>query len=296
MRALLVLSALAIALLPLGGPAVAESDPRPELLRLINAERQRAGAPPLRLSPLLARAAQEHASEVASRGDLKLRAGSTEQMRERLKRLGYLVHAWTENLATNGGGPAEVLRDWRAQDPETYRKILSPEYRDLGIGLARMGRTPLYTFLYAVPAGEWFAAETAGLRDLGRIRADMLARVNAERRKAGVALLQPNPKLDAAAQRHAEDMLARAYFAHESPEGKTVRERARAAGYDWRAVGENIAEGQLSIAEVMETWMNSPGHRRNILDKGFKELGVGLALGRSGDGYQVEWVQTFGTR
>jgi len=124
----------------------------------------------------------------------------------------------------------------------------------------------------------------------------MLARVNAERRKAGVPALKSNPKLDAAAQRHAGDMLARAYFAHESPEGKTVRERARAAGYDWRAIGENIAEGQLSVAEVMETWMNSPGHRRNILDKGFKELGVGLALGRSGDGYQVEWVQAFGTR
>jgi uncharacterized protein YkwD len=297
MRAALVLSALL--LLPLGGPAgpaAAESDPRPEILRLINAERQRAGAPPLRLSPILARAAQEHATEVASRGSLKLRAGSTEEMRERLKRLGYQVHAWTESLATNDGGPAEVLRDWRSEDPETYRKALSPEYRDLGIGLARIGRTPLYTFLYAVPAGDWFAAETAGLHDPGRIRADMLARVNAERQKAGVAPLKPNPKLDAAAQRHAEDMLARAYFAHESPEGKTVRERARAAGYDWRAVGENIAEGQLSVAEVMETWMHSPGHRRNILDKGFKELGVGLALGRSGDGYQVEWVQAFGAR
>lgn len=296
MRALLVLSALALALLPLGGPAAAESDPRPELLRRINAERQRAGAPPLRLSPPLARAAQEHAAEVASRGSLRLRAGSTEEMRERLKRLGYQAHAWTENLATNGGDPAEVLRDWRAQDPETWRKILAPEYRDLGIGLARLDGTPLYTFLFAVPAGDWFAAETAGLRDLDRIRAEMLARVNAERQKARVPLLKPNPKLDVAAQRHAGDMLARAYFAHESPEGKTVRERARAAGYDWRSVGENIAEGQLSVAEVMETWMNSPGHRRNILDKGFKELGVGLALGRSGNGYQVEWVQTFGAR
>ena len=295
MRALLTVFILA--LLPLSGPAMAEdNDPRPELLRLLNAERQRAGAPPLRLSPLLARAAQEHASEVASRGSLRLRAGSTEEMRERLKRLGYQVHAWTENLATNGGDPAEVLRDWRVEDPETYRKVLSPEYRDLGIGLARIGRTPLYTFLYAVPAGEWFAAETAGLHDLGRIRADMFARVNAERQKAGVPLLKPDPKLDAAAQRHAEDMLSRAYFAHESPEGKTVRERATAAGYDWRSIGENIAEGQLTVTEVMDTWMHSPGHRRNILDPGFRELGVGLALGRSGEGYQVEWAQTFGTK
>jgi uncharacterized protein YkwD len=91
-------------------------------------------------------------------------------------------------------------------------------------------------------------------------------------------------------------MLARHYVAHESPEGKTVRERASAAGYDWRAIGENIAEGQLSVSEVMDTWMHSPGHRRNILDPNYRELGVGLALGRSGDGWQVEWVQTFGAR
>ena len=58
-----------------------------------------------------------------------------------------------------------------------------------------------------------------------------------------------------------------------------MRERSRADGYDWRAIGENIAEGQFSVAEVMDTWMHSPGHRRNILDPGFKELGVGLALG-----------------
>ncbi|HEY2292131.1 MAG TPA: CAP domain-containing protein, partial [Thermoanaerobaculia bacterium] len=78
--------------------------------------------------------------------------------------------------------------------------------------------------------------------------------------------------------------------------GETVRERARAAGYDWRAIGENIAEGQLSVDEVMSTWMHSPPHRKNILDRDFKELGVGLALGRSGNEWQVEWVQTFGTK
>ena len=295
MRYAAILS-LCFAFLPLLGSAAASRDPRPELLRLINAERQRAGSPPLRLVPLLTRAAQEHAAEIAARGSLKLKAGTTEGMRERLKRLGYRAHAWTESLAVNGGDPAEVLRDWRRGDPETYRQLLSPEYRDIGIGLDRIAGTPLYTFLFAVPEGEWFAAQTAALRDLKRVRAEMLARVNAERRKAGAPPLSSNSRLDLAAQRHAEDMLARDYFAHQSPEGKTVRERARAAGYDWRAIGENIAEGQLAAAEVMETWMHSPGHRRNILDKGFRELGVGLALGRSGDGYQTKWVQVFGTR
>jgi uncharacterized protein YkwD len=282
--------------LPVTLCAAAESDPRGELLRRINAERQRAGSPPLRLSPELTRAAQAHAAEVAARGSLKLRAGSTEEMRERLKRAGYQAHAWTESLAATSGGLESVLRDFRQGDPETWRKLLDPEYRDLGIGLDRVGRTPLYTFLFAVPQADYFARRTAGLHDLARVRAEMLARVNAERKKAGAPPLSPNVRLDRAAQRHAEDMLARAYFAHRSPEGKSVRERSREAGYEWRMIGENIAEGQFTVAEVMDTWMHSPGHRRNILDPGYRELGIGLALGKSGDGWQVEWVQAFGTK
>jgi uncharacterized protein YkwD len=282
--------------LPLAIRLGAEGDPRGEILRLLNAERQRAGAPPLRLSPELTRAAQAQADEIAARGSLKLRAGSTEEMRERLKRAGYQAHAWTEGLVSSSGDLASVLRNIRQGDPETWRKLLAPESRDLGSGVARLGRTPLYTLLVAEPEGDWFARGTAGIRDLGRVRAEILAKVNAERKRAGAPPLRPNGRLDQAAQRHAQDMLARHYFAHESPEGHTVRERARDAGYDWRAIGENIAEGQLSVDEVMDTWMHSPPHRKNILDRDFKELGVGLALGRSGNEWQVEWVQTFGAR
>jgi uncharacterized protein YkwD len=298
--AALLLTLPLLALLPaVPRPAAAADDPRPELLGRINAERQRAGAPPLRLSPLLARAAQEHADEIAARGSLKVRAGSTAQMHERLERLGYASHAWTESLASNSGSLERVLRDWREHQPDTWRKLMAPDFRDLGIGLGRLDGQPLYTFLFAVPEGEWFAAETAPLRDLAKIRAAMLARVNAERKRAGVRTLAANARLDLAAQRHAADMLARRYFAHESPEGKTVRERAKAAGYDWQEIGENLAEGQLTVAEVMDSWMHSPGHRRNLLDPGFRELGVGVALGRGGtgeSGFQVEWVQAFGTR
>jgi uncharacterized protein YkwD len=282
--------------LPLAIRPGAESDPRGEVLRLLNAERQRVDAPPLRLSPELTRAAQAHADEIAARGSLKLRAGSTEEMRERLKRAGYQAHAWTEGLVSGSGDLEGVLRDIRQGDSETWRQLLAPESRDLGVGVARLGRTPLYTLLVAEPEGDWFARGTAGIRDPGRVRAEMLAKVNAERKKAGAPPLRPNARLDQAAQRHAQDMLARHYFAHESPEGETVRERARASGYDWRAIGENIAEGQLAVDEVMDTWMHSPPHRRNILARDFKELGAGLALGRSGGGWQVEWVQVFGAR
>jgi uncharacterized protein YkwD len=286
----------AFLVLLLAAAAVAQPDPRPELLRLINAERQKVGAPPLRLSPALTRAAEEHAAEVAARGSLKLPAGSGEEMRQRLARAGYEFHAWTESLAADEGDPQTVIRNWRQGDPQGYRRVLASQVRDVGIGLGRLRGTPLYVFLYAEPEGDWFAGRTSGLHDLDRVRGEMLVRVNEARRRAGIAPLRADDRLDQAAERHAADMLARGYFAHQSPEGNSVRERARAAGYDWRNIGENIAEGQFSVDEVMDTWMHSPGHRENILDPDFKQLGVGLELGRSGGAYRVVWVQAFGTR
>jgi uncharacterized protein YkwD len=278
-------------------PVAASTDVRQELLQLVNRERQKAGAPPLNLSPALGQVAQWHAGEIARRGkSLRLPAGSTEALGERMKQAGYDAHEWAESLQTTTGDASRVLRNLRQGDAAIWRKLLDPQVLDLGLGVDRLDGVPLYVFLYAVPEAEHFGRETRGLRDLGQVRAAMLAAVNAERKRAGSPSLTANARLDRAAQRHAADMLARNYFAHESPEGHTVRERAKDAGYDWRAIGENIAEGQTSVAEVMTTWMHSPGHRRNILDRDFKELGVGLALGRSGGGYRVEWVQTFGAR
>ncbi len=124
--------------------------------------------------------------------------------------------------------------------------------------MASLQGQPLYTLLFAVSEHDYYAARTAGLADLAAVRREVLEKVNAERAKAHVRPLLLDPRLDAAAQRHAEDMLARGYFAHASPEGKTVRQRAEAAGYRWHAVGENIALGQLSVDEVVQAWMKSP--------------------------------------
>lgn len=279
-----------------GGAVASQDDLRQELLRLINAERRTVGAPPLRLSAPLTRAAQDHAAEVARRGSLNLRAGSSEEMRQRLERVDYQAHAWTESLAASPGGPETVLSNWRHGDPAGYRELLAPEVRDMGIGIERVKGLPLYAFLFAVPQADHFARGTAGIRDMEKVRAEMLARVNEARKKAGARPLRSNSQLDQAAQRHAGDMLARGYFAHQSPEKKTVRDRAKTAGYEWRMIGENIAEGQFSVDEVMDTWMHSPGHRRNILEPGFKELGIGLARGKSDKEHRVVWAQAFGTK
>jgi uncharacterized protein YkwD len=272
---------------------------RAELLRRINEERRALGAPPLVLQPQLTAAAQEHAAEISRRGDVATgRAAGAEgaEMDERLRRLGYRAAEWAEGVYATTEDVASVLPDFQRRDRDTWRRLMDPGYRDLGVGVARLRDMALYTFLVALPEDELFARKTAGLHDLARVRAEMLAAVDEARRKAGLRPLAEDDRLDRAARAHAEDMLARSYFAHQSPEGRTVRERALAAGYSWRAIGENIAEGQFSVAEVMEGWMKSRHHRANILDRSFTHLGTGLAFGRdpkTGD-HRIVWVQVFG--
>ncbi|MES1240116.1 MAG: CAP domain-containing protein [Acidobacteriota bacterium] len=284
-----------LALLLLAMPAAAQPPAaiRQELLRLINAERTQAGGSALRLNDALGQAAQQHAGEISRVGNLN--SGSADDMHRRMTQAGYQAHEWTENLISSNANPEGILRYWKTRNPSSFRSLMDPEYRDLGVGLSTLDGIPLYSFLFAVPQEDHFARETADLRERDRVRSEMIASVNAARKKAGLRPVTGNALLDKAAQRHAEDMLARGYFAHQSPSGTTVRERARSAGYDWVTIGENIAFGQTSVAEVMETWLDSPGHRKNILTPAFAELGVGVAMGRGSDGkYQIYWVQNFG--
>jgi stress response protein SCP2 len=122
--------------------------------------------------------------------------------------------------------------------------------------------------------------------------ADVVAATNAERARHGLAPLTVDARLTAAAQAHSADMVARSFFAHENPDGSQVWDRALAAGYAYRKVAENIAAGQRSAAEVVVGWMNSPGHRRNILDPELTQIGVGTATGGE---YGIHWTQVFGT-
>ncbi|WP_225961714.1 CAP domain-containing protein [Actinomadura algeriensis] len=125
----------------------------------------------------------------------------------------------------------------------------------------------------------------------GTTAARVVALVNAERAEKGCGPVRSNAQLTRAAQGHSADMAARGYFAHTSPDGDDPGDRITAAGYRWRSYGENIAKGQSSPESVMRSWMNSPGHRANILNCGFDEIGVGVVT--SGGPY---WTQAFGSR
>lgn len=114
---------------------------------------------------------------------------------------------------------------------------------------------------------------------------EVVSLVNRERSSHGCGPVDVDARLTAAAQEHSEDMNSRDYMSHHSPEGEGPGERAERHGYHaWGA--ENVAKGQTSPEQVMNAWMNSEGHRRNILNCGLESIGVGEA------GYA--WTQKFG--
>ena len=116
---------------------------------------------------------------------------------------------------------------------------------------------------------------------------------NAERVRTGLGALGANAWLSQAAQLHAEQMADASRLAHVLPGARypMLEDRLAAAGYQWQAVGENLAAGQQSPAQAVETWMQSNAHRANILNATFTEMGAGFIIDRNGRRY---FVQVFG--
>lgn len=112
---------------------------------------------------------------------------------------------------------------------------------------------------------------------------------NAERAKYGLAPLKAHAPLMAVAQAKSEDMAANNYFSHNSPTLGSPFDQMKAAGISYRAAGENIAQGQRSPEEVVQAWMNSEGHRANILNANFTHIGVGYV--ESGNYWTQQFIQ-----
>ena len=171
---------------------------------------------------------------------------------------------------------------------EVYRRAGAWRVRAVGQGyadgLAALARD------FGVDVAEDAPAPAGG--GAAGVLGEVVDRTNAERARHGLRALSVDQRLAAAAQAHSVDMVQRGFFAHESPDGRQVWDRAVAAGYAYRKVAENIAAGQRSAEEVVRGWMESPGHRANILDGDLTQIGVGRAEGGS---YGVYWTQVFGT-
>lgn len=119
---------------------------------------------------------------------------------------------------------------------------------------------------------------------------EVIRLVNAERAKNGLPALKANWELSRVARYKSQDMIDKNYFAHQSPTYGSPFDMMESFGIRFSAAGENIAKGQRTPAEVMNAWMNSPGHKSNILSRSYTEIGVGLARNKNGVCY---WTQMF---
>lgn len=125
--------------------------------------------------------------------------------------------------------------------------------------------------------------------------ATVISLANAARAEGGLSALTGNSLLASAAQAKANDMLAKQYFAHNTPSGDTPWTFIKAAGYSYVTAGENLAIDFTEAESVQSAWMNSPGHRANIMNKSFQEIGIGIAKGMYNGHQTTIVVQMFGT-
>lgn len=123
---------------------------------------------------------------------------------------------------------------------------------------------------------------------------------NKIRRDRGLPTFCVDPKLTEAAEAHSQDMIDRDYFSHDTKGGGDFAKRIKSYGYNYRTVGENIALGSGtsgSPTSIMKAWMKSPGHKKNILNKSFREIGIGVVVGEyKGTSNVSMYTVDFGTK
>ncbi|MFJ5263136.1 CAP domain-containing protein [Streptomyces sp. NPDC088387] len=252
-------------------------------LGLVNSARAQAGSPPVSLDARLSSAAQAHAASMAAAGRLGVEGGDGVSVYQRVVTAGFTFLTIGEHLVSGPRTPSDfVAYVLRTEQPR--RTLSNAAFTHAGLGQVAEPRSGdiFWTALWARP----FTAA-----DLARTAAEVTELTNRERIRAGLRPLAPDPLLTVAAQAHSADMVARDFYSHTAPDGSRPWDRAAAAGARRRSVGENIACGQRSAGEVVTGWMNSPGHRANILKPDFTHIGIGLAGGgRSG----TYWTQLFG--
>ncbi len=170
--------------------------------------------------------------------------------------------------------------------------LMDVEFKDLGF-YARGTQTWI---VLAVPFSPPDSA------DADQIEARVLSLVNQARsqpRMCGSEALPAAPpvrlnaRLRAASAAHADEMARLNYFSHSGQDGRHVSERANRAGYAWRAIGENIASGQMNADLAVQGWLKSPSHCANLMMPSYTEMGLAFAVNPQSDG-GVYWVQVFG--
>lgn len=294
------------------------------MLATVNAERAKAGLSAMCANSKLQAAAQGHSDDMASSNYMSHTGSDGSTMAQRINAQSYSWSAIAENVAAGQVDVAAVMTSWM-NSAGHKANIMNAKYTQFGTGYAYSASSTYkhyWTQVFGTSSSEACVGSTTttttapakttaspatqttttptyttptpvSTKTGASIQAQMLAAVNAERAKVGVAAMCTNTKLQSAAQGHTSDMASKNYMSHTGSDGSTMSQRITANGYKWSVVAENVAVGQVDVAAVVKSWMNSAGHRTNLLNAKYKHFGMGYAYSATST-YKHYWTQDFG--
>jgi uncharacterized protein YkwD len=278
-------------------PACATDPEASGFLTALGQAREDAGRPSFDWAAVLCAVAQKRAATIARRSPPTTALGDLPAVGADLERAAYRPFAWDLGSFRGPETGATLWRAWRRQQPEFFARVLASDASQAGYARAASplagDHGAVHVLIVALPQGEVMRRRMAAYRDLDAVRREILAATNEERAARGLGRLAIDPRLERAAQAHAEGMLTGRFYDHTDPWHRGPRERAREQGLTAASLAENLAKGLFGPREVVANWMGSSGHRDNLLAAQLTRIGIGCAYDASGETEDVLWVQLF---
>ena len=223
------------------------------------------------------------------RSSLALPIGFRGGLRDSLKESGYQAQA-VRSIRLTDARDADEAFEMLAD--EHCSALLDNQYTDIGVN--RVGSEWRVVLAQPMGGGRVNDAASADKRLLAEVNAARArARMCGRQRFAAARPLSWNAALGTAAQGHSRAMARGNYFAHQDPDGRSVADRAKSAGFRGHRIGENIAAGQGSPNKAMQDWLASPGHCANLMNPMFNQVGAAYATDSRSDA-GVYWTMVFG--
>ena len=275
-RALMLCLGIAALCVMVGTPAVA----RPSLLGAINAERtQGCGGRRGISTPLRSNRKLDSVARRIARG---------ERLKNALAAVGYRAMHSASMFISNSGEPRDIAKSLARN---SCGELGNAQVHDIGI--ERQGQN-----VWIVLAAPFEAPDLEDTRDVSGQVLMLANQARSRPRRCGSKSFEAVPplklvgELSDAAREHSRDMAKHSKLTHEGSDGSTPAERVTREHYAWRAVGENVASGPTSAEEVMQGWLDSPGHCENVMSPRFTDMGIAYTVDpKSASG--VYWSQVF---
>jgi uncharacterized YkwD family protein len=248
-----------------------------EVIRLTNLEREKYGLAPLKLDSELAQVARKKSIDMNEDNYFAHDSPTYGSPFDMMESFGINYYAAGENIAKGQTSPKEVVAAWMAS--EGHREnILHTDYTHIGVGFVE-GENYYWT--------QQFIKRLDDTVNQASFEQTVVDLTNQERAKHGLTPLAVDTKLTESARAKSIDMAEHGYFDHTSPTYGSPFDMMETFGISYQTAGENIARGQFTPEEVVEAWMNSEGHRANILNEDYTHIGVGFVT------EDILWTQQF---